>query len=157
MACDWLFDYPDDLKHAIMDNYLVNPSGIPARYYEGDLLQEHHNREIKRTFNPKNGKFDSPWMRTVSLNIRPLGSLRRGLYEAFGLKQVTHGRSKAQLAADIEKLASRHLADNIHVFHEGRSQPHVVANGYTTGYNKLAGGQLHTFLHRASVVATLDE
>jgi hypothetical protein len=149
LACNWMYEYPVMLKRVIWDNYLVNPSGHPVRWHEGDLLQEHNNREIKKTFNPKNSRFDSDWMQNaVSPNIRPLGTLRRGLYKILGLSYPASGRTQARLQADIETLARRHLADSIHVFVKGRSQPFIVPDGYAQGFSKLAGGQLSTFLER---------
>uniref|UniRef100_D8Q8N9 DUF6589 domain-containing protein n=1 Tax=Schizophyllum commune (strain H4-8 / FGSC 9210) TaxID=578458 RepID=D8Q8N9_SCHCM len=77
MACNFMAEFPDDLRDAILDNYLVNPSGQPGRWFELDLLQEHFNFWIKRLFNSKTISFDAQHLsQRVALNIQGLGDLR---------------------------------------------------------------------------------
>ncbi|CAE6411386.1 unnamed protein product [Rhizoctonia solani] len=47
LACGFLYDFPEPLKEAIYQNWLVNPSGLDGHWHELDLLQEHHNLWIK--------------------------------------------------------------------------------------------------------------
>ena len=35
---------PPELCEAILNNYLVNPSGLQGHWHELDLMQEHFNR-----------------------------------------------------------------------------------------------------------------
>ncbi|KAL1660419.1 hypothetical protein GGF50DRAFT_118975 [Schizophyllum commune] len=40
LACNFMAEFPPKLRDAILDNYLVNPSGRPGHWLELDLLQE---------------------------------------------------------------------------------------------------------------------
>jgi hypothetical protein len=44
MYCLLKYEASEDLKNAILNNWLVNLSGDPGKWIEGDLLQEHYNR-----------------------------------------------------------------------------------------------------------------
>ncbi|KAH7325535.1 hypothetical protein B0J17DRAFT_534562, partial [Rhizoctonia solani] len=43
LACSQFYEYPAALNSALMNYYLVNPSGLPGHFHECDLLQEHRN------------------------------------------------------------------------------------------------------------------
>ena len=49
MAASFLTEYPPPLRIAIMNNYLVNPSGLAGHWHEIDLLQEHFNYSLDQT------------------------------------------------------------------------------------------------------------
>ncbi|KAG9090387.1 hypothetical protein FS749_000598 [Ceratobasidium sp. UAMH 11750] len=58
MTCNFKYEYPPNMKQAIIDNMLMNPSGLPKHWQAGDLLQEHHNLKIKTIYNSKSSNFD---------------------------------------------------------------------------------------------------
>ncbi|KAJ6559001.1 hypothetical protein B0H10DRAFT_1651020, partial [Mycena sp. CBHHK59/15] len=43
LACNFLYEISEDLITAVLNNYLVNPSGRSGHWFELDLLQEHFN------------------------------------------------------------------------------------------------------------------
>ncbi|KAG8769275.1 hypothetical protein FRC12_005056 [Ceratobasidium sp. 428] len=40
LACNYFYEYPEKLQDAILNNYLVNPSGLPNHWHELDLLRK---------------------------------------------------------------------------------------------------------------------
>ncbi|PCH41839.1 hypothetical protein WOLCODRAFT_21595 [Wolfiporia cocos MD-104 SS10] len=67
LACNFMKEYPPALQTAIMNNYLVNTTGLPGHWEELDLLQEHINYLIKTLYNNKSMDFDSPFLKkTIS-------------------------------------------------------------------------------------------
>ncbi|KAJ7854439.1 hypothetical protein B0H14DRAFT_3650523 [Mycena olivaceomarginata] len=54
LACNFLYDFPPALRHAVLNNYLVNTTGLLGHWLELDLLQEHFNFWIKRLFQFEN-------------------------------------------------------------------------------------------------------
>lgn len=153
-ACHFFYEFPEKLKLAVMNNYLVNPTGLIFGWYEHDLLQEHHNFWIKRVFNIKNLTFDSVFLRdTVALNIRKFGDLRERFYGMLGLGQRRSTRVKAQVEADIKVLASTFIQSKSHTFHSGRTQPFTTMDAISVGINKLSNGVLSSFLNRPTVDA----
>lgn len=149
MACGFLFEYPNKLRRLLLNNWLVNPTGLLRRWHEGDLLQEHHNREIKSTRNTKNAQFDSRWMQvSVALNIVALSLIRRNVARLFGLHVSAYGRSQVSVEKDIERLAHRHKLGQILTYTKGRQQPFVAINARAVGRTKLSDGQLAAFLEK---------
>jgi len=127
------------------------PTGHSKGWYELDLLQEHHNRWIKRIFNVKNAMFGSKFLQNVSINIRAFGDLRQKLLYAMGLVHTESGRSHVTMKNDIEALARNLLDDDVLLFCASRQQPFSSADALEKGFNKLAGGQLDIFLTRTTM------
>lgn len=150
MACGFLFEFPDKLIRAILNNWLVNPSGLPGRWHELDLLQEHINFWIKRVFPDQNTDFDSSFLRhAVSLNIKSFGNIREGLSGIFGLFSGGSSRQKQQVDADLNVLGSHYLQEQLHVFVAGRRQAFSARDAFADGLKKLSVSQLATFLARS--------
>ncbi|KAG9077862.1 hypothetical protein FS749_010195 [Ceratobasidium sp. UAMH 11750] len=129
LACNYFYEYPADLQIAILNNYLVNPSGLPNHWHELDLLQEHHNLLIKRVFNKKNSDFDSNFLRrAVSVNIRGFGKLRDALLHMLGLSTVPTGHSLPDYEHDIDVLATHYRRSDLFAFKPGRFQAFNVVD-----------------------------
>ena len=45
-------EFPEPLREAVLNNYLVNPSGLPGHWHELDLLQEHYNHSREMLTQP---------------------------------------------------------------------------------------------------------
>jgi hypothetical protein len=158
-ACGFLYDYSSQLRTALLNNWLVNLSGLPGRWYEWDLLQEHLNRTIKRAFNAKNADFDSPFLAdAVSLNAEGFTKMRAHLHDTLS---ISGGSSKhahsAQPIDDIEYLWTAYSSRSILRFREGRKQDHVVVDGFQSGNTKLKFGKiLESFKTRTLARHTTD-
>lgn len=144
-------EFPDELRIAFLNNYLVNPSGLPGHWFELDLLQEHFNYWIKLLFNSKNMTFDSVFLREcVCHNLGGLGDLRNKFRSWLGLAKRGGSHSKPKKIADINRLGSHYRDDETLIFHRGRDQPYKVYNEFSEGVDKLREGQLYTFLVRTT-------
>jgi hypothetical protein len=77
LACNFLYDFPLALRHTVLNNYLVNTTGLLRHWLELDLLQEHFNFWIKHLFNSKSHNFNSKHLvEAVGLNIHGISSIR---------------------------------------------------------------------------------
>lgn len=149
-ALDFWYCFCEATTHAILTNYVVNPSGRYGRWHARDLLQEHHNKKIKYLFNgDKHKSFDSSYVgETVSLNIVELKNSTDTWFKKLGLANIHPGRSSADIRADINFLAhlfdtERHLS-----FTPGRRQTFLTKDAFEAGITKLADGALDSFLKR---------
>ena len=144
--------YPKRLREALLENWLVNPSGEPRRWHELDLLQEHLNFWIKVFFNTRNSDFGSSFLqKAVSLNIPGFSQFRTHLEEAMGMTPASGYHLKPSIRNDIITLAHRHNMDNIFTFHPGRTQPFQAKDILAAGIEKLGQkGQIKSFLARTS-------
>ncbi|KDN46939.1 hypothetical protein RSAG8_04016, partial [Rhizoctonia solani AG-8 WAC10335] len=149
LACGFLFEYPEKLKEAILNNWLVNPSGLAGHWQEGDFFQEHSNKAIKTVFNTKNSEWDSRFLRdAVSVNITGLTRLRDSILKFLGIGPVGNGKSRPDYSADINTLASHYLRAHAFILHPGRSQEFTATDMFHDGLNKLEAGALNQFLER---------
>ncbi len=146
-----MFEFPPSLCTAILNNFLVNPSGRPGHWHELDLLQEHFNFWLKRLFNTKSLDFESSFLReVVGLNLSGFCDMRDFMFEIFGLRGPGKSHTDTDNYADINSLGDHYRRDGVLVFHVGREQPYHVENDYSLGYEKLQNGQLQTFLDRTA-------
>ncbi|KAJ7751677.1 hypothetical protein B0H16DRAFT_1317992, partial [Mycena metata] len=149
LACNFLYEYSEDLITAILNNYLANPSGRRGHWLELDLLQEHFNFWIKRLFNSKSHDFDSKHLsEAVGLNIAGISKLRETFPGLFGLKQNGQRHKDASTVHDINRLGIHYRKNHILEYEAGRDQPYQVGNEFGAGHSKLLNGQLEIFLKR---------
>ncbi|CUA68631.1 putative protein L294 [Acanthamoeba polyphaga mimivirus] [Rhizoctonia solani] len=149
MACQFKFEYPEALRTAILNNYLVNPSGLNGHWQEGEFFQEHSNKVIKTVFNTKNSDWDSSFLRdVVSVNIQGLSLLREKFLQFLGLNDTGSGRSKPNYCADINILAAHYLDEKAFTFHSGRRQDALAEDMVQIGYDRLDSGILSSFIER---------
>lgn len=151
LACNFLYEFPEPLRIALLNNYLVNPSGLPGHWHELDLLQEHFNYWLKRLFNAKSLDFDSSFLReVVGLNLRGFCDLRDKMCAFFGITKPGRTHSEADTRADINRLGAHYREDAVLKFHRARGQPFAVPDEFAAGIDKLRDGQLPVFLARTS-------
>ncbi|KAF8193518.1 hypothetical protein K438DRAFT_1589343 [Mycena galopus ATCC 62051] len=151
LACSFLYEYSNDLKIAVWNNYLVNPSGRLGHWLPLDLLQEHFNFWIKQLFNFKSHDLDSKHLsERVGLNIAGISDLREKFPGLFGLKRNGQRHTNATTIHDINQLGTHYRRNRVLEFQAGRDQPYVVGNEFGAGYSKLLGGQLAIFLARTA-------
>ncbi|KAF8593736.1 hypothetical protein BDV93DRAFT_516330 [Ceratobasidium sp. AG-I] len=149
MACNFKYEYPDKLQQAIKNNYVVNPSGLPGHWQAVDLLQEHHNKDIKNVFNSKNSDFNDPFLReSVSLNIAGFAFVKNSILKLLGLARTGKHHSAAKYQHDLNVLGAHFEAENFFTLTRGRSQPYQAQDMIALGYSRLDNGVLKGFLER---------
>ncbi|EIM91498.1 uncharacterized protein STEHIDRAFT_49670 [Stereum hirsutum FP-91666 SS1] len=117
MACNFLYEFPEDLRNAILNNYLANPSGLPGHWVELDLIQEHYNFWIKRLFNSKSHTFDSQHLAEhVGLNIGGFSALRERFPILFGFKRNGGRHTNPKSNGDINRLGFHYRLEHIMSF-----------------------------------------
>lgn len=132
-----------------MNKYLVNPSGLPGHWQEGDLILEHLNYWMKHLIMVKGMDFDSPYLKEcISLNLTGFSKLRPKAREWFGLAPRSGNHNPVDTTNDLNRLAQHYREDKVLTFHRGRDQPYTIPNTFDVGYNKLEDGQLAKFLTR---------
>ncbi|KAJ7660020.1 hypothetical protein B0H14DRAFT_3701557 [Mycena olivaceomarginata] len=139
LACNFLYDFPPALRHAVLNNYLVNTTGLLGHWLELDLLQEHFNFWIKRLFNSKSHNFDSKHLaEAVGLNIHGISFIRDRFPSIFGFRKNQGKHKNADTTNDLNALGFHYRDDRIMQYLPGR-------NGHI-----LDGGKLDDFLERTT-------
>ncbi|KAF8302082.1 hypothetical protein DL93DRAFT_500602 [Clavulina sp. PMI_390] len=154
---DFRYRCTPDMLTAIMENYLVNPSGLCGRWHERDLLQEHLNFWLKRVFNGQLLTFDSSFYReAVSLNIVGFKDLSQSIFKTLGLSPVHSGHTLRDVTADINHLGLSFLDENLHIYTPGRAQTFACKDSVTRGGEKLLDGKLESFLNQYDAEDFID-
>ncbi|KAJ7840470.1 hypothetical protein B0H13DRAFT_2239514 [Mycena leptocephala] len=122
LACNFLYDFPPALQHAVLNNYLANTIGSLGHWLELDLLQEHFNFWIKRLFNSKSHDFDSKYLaEAVGLNIHGISSIRDRFPGIFGFKKNQGKHKNADTMNDLNALGTHYRDDHIMQYVPGRN------------------------------------
>ncbi|KAJ7195396.1 hypothetical protein C8J57DRAFT_1738619 [Mycena rebaudengoi] len=151
LACNFLYEWSEDLRFTVLENYLVNAIGKIGHWFELDLLQEHHNFWIKNLFNSKSHDFDGKHLsEAVGLNITGISTLRERFPGLFGLKNNGQFHRKVSVHDDINRLGSHYHRDHTMWWESGRDQAFQVGSEFAEGATVLASGTLITFLSRTS-------
>ncbi|KAK6988770.1 hypothetical protein R3P38DRAFT_2572817, partial [Favolaschia claudopus] len=141
LACNFLYEWSEDLRFTVLENYLVNPSGLIGYWLELDLLQEHFNFWIKVLFNSKSHDFDSHHLSEgVGLNISGISRLRERFPGLFGLKKNGQKHRDVKVIDDINKLGAHFRAEHILVWESGRNQAYQVDNEFSAGHDSSEAG-----------------
>lgn len=149
MACSHKYEYSVGLQATIRRNILVNPSGLSGHWQAGDLLQEHHNQEIKNIFNSKNSDFDDPFLReSISLNITGFSQMKEATLRLLGLAQSDKRHAPAQYREDMNVLGAHYESERFFEFTPGRKQPYQAGDMIAAGYTRLESGALKSFIER---------
>ncbi|KAK7021545.1 hypothetical protein R3P38DRAFT_2533352 [Favolaschia claudopus] len=134
LACNFLYEWSDDLRFTVFENYLVNPTGRIGHWLELDLLQEHFNFWIKVLFNSKSHDFDGKHLsEAVGLNIPGISKIREQFPGLFGLKKNGQKHRKTLALDDINRLGIHFRDQHILEWESGRDQPYLVINEFAKG------------------------
>jgi hypothetical protein len=138
LAALFIHVFTKEEREALLNNWLVNPSGRSHGWHELDLLQEHLNFWIKVFFNRRNSTFGANFLSSVvTPNITGFSRLRTFLEHLIGISSTTGYHHKPSKVEDIIMLAARHEQDDIFTFHPGRTQPFQVKDIFGIGMEKL--------------------
>lgn len=124
-------------------NLLVNPSGAPGRFQEGDLTQEHYNKELETYIARKDAQWDSDFLRKViSPNVHHFTMLKNQWGEGVGLKRRQSGHTEPHSKPEVRTLLQIYKED-LHRFRAGRHYSNtnqdndMYTKGITALYSKL--------------------
>ncbi|GBE85253.1 hypothetical protein SCP_0704400 [Sparassis crispa] len=142
LTCNFEFEYSDELKKAILNNWLCNLSGIEGCWFPMDLMQEKNIKQLKKMSQRADVTFGGPFFRDViALNIRAF--LESMASMKAGVRLLDHGGShrRDQKEAAMKELA-RHIAEQgLHRFRVGRTSTHAAQDDFEVGYQRLVDGK----------------
>lgn len=126
------------LKVARLINWVVNPSGLPGRNVEGDLVQEHHIKPLTSHSRRANAAYDGDFERNVlSPNLDQLVALSRRMEDAVGLMSRSQKHTAMHTKPELTKLLTYYRRKELHRFCVGRSYGLTVASHYARGMEQM--------------------
>ncbi|KAI1781904.1 hypothetical protein LXA43DRAFT_1069592 [Ganoderma leucocontextum] len=118
MTCQLELESSDALRTFFLRNWLVNPSGEAGCTLEGDLHEEHINRELEGFISRKGGERDSKFIReVVAPNIQHFIELKNEWGQGVGLAKCRVYRNE-----ELHKFRcgrAYNTTPTLNTFHEG--------------------------------------
>ncbi|KZV80959.1 hypothetical protein EXIGLDRAFT_629312 [Exidia glandulosa HHB12029] len=141
------FEAEPDMRLALLQSLLVNPSGRKGRCKEGDLMQEHQINRLDRQMQNKDKTYDSRFIRdVVSPNLDSLVDLPRQLELAVDLQARSTTHTRMHQRPETKLLLKAYTTAQLHTFHTGRSSGFAVKDCVGEGIRNLEAGGLSKFL-----------
>jgi len=73
LACNFEYEYSAELQELILNNWLVNLTGIEGCWFPMDLMQEHNIKQLKKLAERQDATFGGEFFQeVVAMNIRAL-------------------------------------------------------------------------------------
>lgn len=148
MLCSLELESSEQLKDAIMLNWLVNVQGGPGNFIEGDIAQEHLNNELDESRDHADAEWDGNLMRNIiSRNVGHFLRLKKEWRAGLGLMGKSGKHTEPHNKPEIKRLLEHYKDVELHLFRSGRQYDTKDVDDYSRGYNKLAGGSLQKWIN----------
>lgn len=134
-----------ELRNAILRNMLINPSGEPGRFVEGDLHLEHINLVLEELIQRKNAEWDGNHIRNViAPNAALFLSVKNTLREGVGLAKRRSRHTSPDSKPEVRTLLRLYADRKVHYFRAGRyyGDPKANVDTFTLGVQALKDGKL---------------
>lgn len=137
------------LKETFLKNWLMNPSGEPGRWVEGDLHLEHINLILETMIEHKDAEWDDAYVRTVvAPNVSHFVTLKNTYREGLGLAKRRGAHTSPHCRPEVSRLLDAFKEADIHRFRRGRhygpnpANPPQDVNLFARGVTALREGKL---------------
>ncbi|KAF7358319.1 hypothetical protein MVEN_00881400 [Mycena venus] len=115
LICVWT----KELRHVILQNWLLNPTGKPNSFVEIDLVQEHLNFWIKKIYKADGDGHSWDWLAMISPCVDILRSLATHIHTDLGARQGAK-HTIPNLEEDIAALMDSLEEHNVYTLQSGR-------------------------------------
>ncbi|KAF8162231.1 hypothetical protein BJ912DRAFT_1098508 [Pholiota molesta] len=149
--------WPKPIQNIVMKNWLLNPSGLPNRFIEMDLVQEHLNLKIKVSYKAHGSNASWEWLETISPCVVALGELQKTLNDTLGGDQGTK-HAPPDLKDDIESLMTILQEHKIYQIQKGRilKDDEIVKDVIAVGLRNLTSGEKNPLSDYNAALARLQ-
>ncbi|KAF8157861.1 hypothetical protein B0H34DRAFT_706469 [Crassisporium funariophilum] len=131
-----------ELRHAITQNWLLNPTGKANAFVEIDLVQEHLNFWIKKIYKADGDAHSWDWLALVSPCVDVLRRLAARIHNELGTIQGSE-HTIPDLEKDMQTLMDSLTEHEVYIVTEGRvldPRDSPVPDVLSTGLGALAHG-----------------
>jgi hypothetical protein len=142
LACNFEYEYSQELQELILNNWLVNLSGIEGCWFPMDLMEEHNIKQLKKLAERRDATFSGEFFKDViAMNIRALLKANETVREAVRLgHQGGSHRRKKKVGAE-KRLADTMAQRELHKYRAGRHLGHEAQDDFDKGYEMLEDGK----------------
>ncbi|RDB22163.1 hypothetical protein Hypma_010672 [Hypsizygus marmoreus] len=139
------------LKMALLDLMLVNLSGMPGHFAEGDYIQEYFNRLLEDVVKHKGSEFDENFLREVmSRNIHHIGQLKEEWRKGVGLGAKSGKHCNPHERVEVRTLLKEYQAQELHSRRPGRKMDDRDTDDFARGLERLHGGAMQKYIDKTT-------
>ncbi|KAJ7756790.1 hypothetical protein DFH07DRAFT_742456 [Mycena maculata] len=151
--CMLRYEASNDLRNAILNNWLLNIKGELGKWIPADLHQEHYNKWLEDMIQKHGGEFDNKFYRqTISPNVHHFLQIKHEVESAFALEHRGQTHTSPSLQGEIHLLLTAFKEEQVHRFRSGRSMGHAAVNQFARGWRRLEEDKMADFLYKTTVV-----
>lgn len=160
MICSLELESSKDLKMAVFENWLVNPSGLPGHWVEGDLYQEQLQDELYEQIGKKDGGFEQNYVQhLIAPNVHRFVQVKKDINESLGLARRSGNHIAPHTNPEFRKLMDTYQAEELHLFRKGLTfggdKSRVDHLG--KGYERLRDGKLASWIEGTTRACNLNQ
>ncbi|EUC59337.1 hypothetical protein RSOL_308820 [Rhizoctonia solani AG-3 Rhs1AP] len=157
LSCGFLYEFPEALQNAIMDNWLCNFTGNPGSWMPMDLMQEHHIRDLKDKSQRRDQDFEGKFFKNIlSRNTRSFAHVRSTMNQAVHLKDLSGSHGEARHTNTRRRLLASLESQKIHTFIPGRDYGWAAQDDLMNGKRRMSTKVLN-FLNRPPTCGSSEE
>ncbi|KII90407.1 hypothetical protein PLICRDRAFT_157547 [Plicaturopsis crispa FD-325 SS-3] len=139
LACNFEYEYSEWLKEGVLNNWLVNLSGLEGCWFPMDLLEEKNIKQLKKMAKRRDISFGSDFFRDiVAYNIRAFLEAKKSMESTVRLAHKGGSHRRAKKVAAMKKLTTAVEERELHKFRAGRTLGHKAQDDFEVGYLRLA-------------------
>lgn len=134
---NFIHDWPSDTAEVLLATMLVNTTGRPDNFKEGDLDVEHLNNAIKARAHGPNAT--PKLLEKITPAIGELRQLVRQLFDDLNVEDIYERHSHVKQDEDVAKLVAHMQKAQVFKWGKDRQSAHIVPDLLRGGLHQLAG------------------
>ncbi|KAI0260320.1 hypothetical protein BC834DRAFT_832002 [Gloeopeniophorella convolvens] len=149
MFCNLELEYPEPMRRALFENWLVNRTGKPGHFLEIDLMQEHFNHWLAQLAQHKGKEYDHPWYREIlSLQVDSILHITREMEQNARLEARRKAHTSPHLNFELIEIMKSCKKFQLHVRCDGRDFGFHAKDHFSAGIDVLGDGKLGEFVKK---------
>jgi hypothetical protein len=152
--CDLEWESSPELATLKKKNWLVNLRGLPNSHMEGDLMQEHLNRDLQTMLSRGDLEWDANFARNiVSPNIARLSEIKKAWSVSLSMKTSSGAHTSPHSKPEVRRLLDSYKESALHMFCEGRAYcdpENDHGARFERGFEKLEAGLVQKWAVKTS-------
>jgi hypothetical protein len=150
--CNLVFEFPEDMRQALLENWLVNLKGLPGHFLEMDLMQEHCNFWLEHMAQHKGKEFDDAFYRdVVSANVLWFLRVKDEMEDAVSLQRRSKKHTEVKLQNELRATMDLLRKNKVNKRVPGRTWGHQAEDDFSKGLAALKSGKLDEFIARTTM------
>ncbi|EGO05001.1 hypothetical protein SERLA73DRAFT_149293 [Serpula lacrymans var. lacrymans S7.3] len=151
--CNFKWEFSPALVLAIFSNWLVNMYGLPGRFIELNLLQEHSNFWLEEIVQHKRKEFDDPyycWV--ISMHVLFFLHLKEEMEGMVLLQPWTKSHGTRGDKNELQVIMKKLWKEEVHRRRPGQDLGFLAQDDFDVGLDLMQNGKLQNLITRTTQI-----